>query len=207
MGLLNNILNSAKSNLESQARSTVAKGLNNAAFNATNKIAKGLNKKEKFTFAALPTSVEELKAMPEISLDTPYKTVALTLAVLCNFKNDPEATYAMLDVLRGPDPMSPAVKQMIAERLTDAEYKPFSFFEGAKPDNDYTPDKPYKITVMSNTYSFDNENWAHLLVQSNGADSERKIVLREKPSTKQWFLNDIQCLADIRIPTSQNPWA
>ena len=33
------------------------------------------------------------------------------------------------------------------------------------------------------------------------------IKLRKKPSTGQWFLNDIQCLSDIRVPASEDPWA
>ena len=41
-------------------------------------------------------------------------------------------------------------------------------------------------------------------VKSGGADSPRQIKLRQKPSTGQWFLNDIQCLSDIRIPTEED---
>ena len=66
---------------------------------------------------------------------------------------------------------------------------------------------PYAVSVASNPYSFTNENWAVMHVQSSGADSLRQIKLRKKPSTGQWFLNEIQCLSDIRIPVEADPWA
>ena len=92
----------------------------------------------------------------------------------------------------------------------DVDYKPFSYFEGATPKNNYTPNKPYKITVKSNQYSFTKEGsgheWVTLWVTSGGADNPRSIKLRKKGSTGQWFLNDIQCLSDIRTPANEDPW-
>jgi hypothetical protein len=164
------------------------------------------NKSHTFTFEKLPTTVDELKALPEAELTDCYATVALTLAVLCNYEADVNETIAMLDVLRGPDPTSAYGKQFLRDRLSGKYYKPRSFFKGATPDNNYTPSQPFTITVSSNKYSFDNENWATLYVTSGGADSPRPVKLRKKPSTGQWFLNDIQCLSDIRVPAEDDPW-
>lgn len=160
-----------------------------------------------FVFTSLPTNVSELKALPEAVLNSPYKTAALTLAVLCNYANDPDSTFEMLDFLKGPENVSEYEKQFIRERLKGKEYKSFSYFGGATPENGYTPVKPYTISVNENPYSFPDENWATLYVKSSGADSPRGIKLRRKPSTGQWFLNDIQCLSDIRIPVEADPWA
>lgn len=52
---------------------------------------------EKFTFNSIPKSLEELQALPEANLDSPYKTAALSLLVLCNYKNDVELTHTMLN--------------------------------------------------------------------------------------------------------------
>lgn len=42
----------------------------------------------------------------------------------------------------------------------------------------------------------------------SGADSPRPIKLRKKPSSGQWFLIGVPpCLADIRIPKSEDKWA
>lgn len=165
------------------------------------------NKEERFTFEALPTALNELQALPEAVLDSSFKTTALVLAVLCNFEKNENATYEMLDFLKGPDNVSPFEKQFIKERLAGKYYKTFSYFAGATPENSYVPTKPYTITVTETPYSYPQDNYATMYVTSSGADSPRAIRLRKKPSTGQWFLVEIQCLSDIRVPVEADPWA
>ncbi len=165
------------------------------------------NHEETFTFSELPSDINKLQCLPEASLTSPFATVALTLAVLCNYGQSVEKTIEMLDFLKGPESVSGFEKQFIKEHLGEETYKSFSYFEGSSPENNYTPSKPFRITVIENPYSFTNENWATLYVRSSGADSPRPVKLRKKPSTGQWFLNEIQCLADIRKPVSEDPWA
>ena len=62
--------------------------------------------RETFTFAALPESADELRALPEAAMDTPYKTAALTLCALCAFAADEKIGTEMLNALRGPRPLS-----------------------------------------------------------------------------------------------------
>ena len=178
-----------------------------AVHDAQGAIGKGKNRSEDFVFPSIPTSVAELSAIPEAKLDSAFKTTALTVLLLCNFENSPEATFEMLDFLKGPAELSTYEKQFIRERLQGKFYKTFSYFDGSSPENGYKPAVPYKITVYETPYSFDEENWATLYVKSSGADNMRQIKLRKKPSTGQWFLNDIQCLSDIRIPVEEDPWA
>ena len=168
---------------------------------------KGVKESKTFTFAYIPKNLDELKALPEASLDTAFKTTALAVLILCRFKDDPEAVYGMLDYLNGPDSVSNYTKGFIKERLEGKKYLPFSYFKGATVENNYTPSEPLTITVTSTPYSFDEENWATLYVTSAGADSPRGIKLRKKPSTGQWFITEIQCLSDIRLPVASNPWA
>lgn len=165
------------------------------------------NRTEEFVFQTFPTNPEELMALPEASLDTPFKTTALAMLALVNYEQSPEVCFAMLDALRGPDPMTPYAKSFIKERLSGKEYKVASFFKGATVENGYTPTQPLTIAVSENPYSYPEENWATMYVKSAGADSPRSIKLRRKPSTNQWFINDIQCLSDIRVPANQDPWA
>ncbi len=193
--------------LKKMAENTIKKEATQAVNKAVQSVGKGRNHTESFTFSALPTTVEELQALPEAKLDSAFKTAALTVAALCNFENSADKMFEMLDWLKGPENVSPFEKQFIKERLTDKAYKAFAFFAGATPQNGYKPTVPYTITVIENPYSFDNENWAILYVQSAGADNPYGIKLRKKPSTGQWFLNDIQCLSDIRVPTAEDKWA
>ena len=140
-------------------------------------------------------------------MDSAFKTAALTIVALCRYEHNADEAIAMLNFLKGPEDVSNQEKQFIRERLKGKEYKMRSYFNGATPENDYQPAIPYVISVSENPYSFDNENWATLYVTSGGADNPRPIKLRKKPSTGQWFLNDIQCLSDIRTPVSADPWA
>ena len=164
-------------------------------------------KTESHTFAALPESVDEMKAMPEGSLDDPFKTAALSICALCAYAAAPEIGTQMLDFLKGPQPLSPLNKQFLRDRFMDGKYYvPFSYFEGAVPGNDYTPAQPYKVTFFTNPYSYDNEGYVKLFVRSGGADSERYVVLRQKG--EQWFLWEYEgLLSGIRTPKSQDPWA
>lgn len=192
-----------KRTVSNAIRKEAVKTVNNAVSN----IGKGRNHTESFTFASLPTNVAELQALPEAKMDSAFKTAALTIAVLCNFEKDADATFAMLDYLKGPENVSTYEKGFITERLRDKGYKMRAFFEGATPENGYTPTEPLTVKIIENPYSFDNENWATLWVKSGGADNPSSIKFRKKPSTGEWFLNDIQCLSDIRLPAAEDKWA
>ena len=160
-----------------------------------------------FTFSFVPKNVQELSELAEACLDSAYKTAALTLLVLCRYKDSPEDCFEMLNLLKGPEDISNYEKQFLKERLTGKEYLPFSYFDGSDVENAYTPTSPLSISVYETPYSFENENWATLWVKSSGADNMRSIKLRKKPSTGQWFLNDIQCLSEIKKPKVLDKWA
>lgn len=202
-----NIFDTLKRIAGTAVKKEATKVVNNTVNNAVKAVGKGRNHSESFTFASLPNNVEELKALPEASLDSAFKTTALTIAVLCRYEESPEETFEMLNFLKGPAQVSGQEKQFIKEKLGGKRYKALSYFAGATPQNGYTPNVPYTITVSENPYSFDNEDWATLYVTSGGADNPRTMKLRKKPSTGQWFLNDIQCLSDIRLPVEEDPWA
>lgn len=199
MGIFDSLKKQAQAHLKKEAAKIVT--------DAVQTVGKGSNHSETFTFSVLPVNVDQLKLLPEASLDSAFKTTALTLLALCRYEQDQAAAFEMLDFLKGPEAVSTYEKQFIGERLKGKAYKVRSFFAGATPENNYQPMQPYRITVSETPYSFDNENWATLYVTSSGSDNPRPIKLRKKPSTGQWFLNDIQCLADIRVPVAEDPWA
>ena len=162
----------------------------------------------RISFPALPKSLEELKQMPEAQLKTPEHTAALTVAALCAFPDDHDACYLMLDYLRGPRPLSQMDKQFIRDRFMDGvDYVPRSYFEGATPENSYTPSLPYTVTLTDSAAQFAEEGYRRFDVRSGGADTPRQITLRLKPSTGEWFLWEQTLLVQIRKPTSQDPWA
>ena len=162
--------------------------------------------KKTFTFEALPKTPGELEALPEFEMTTPFMTAALTIAALCRYASSPEDCVQMLNLLRGPRPLSPFDLQFLRDRLTGRPYKTLSFFEGALPSNDYTPAVPYAVTVEDNPYSYQNDGYATLYLRSGGADNPRPVTLRKRGDGK-WLLWEQVLLADVRPPKSEDPWA
>ena len=113
----------------------------------------------------------------------------------------------MLNWLRGPRPLSGMDISFLNDRFRDGTHVPFSYFEGAKPENNYTPDEPYKLTIFTNPYSDDNEGYMKVFLESGGADNPREIVLRQRGSDGKWFLWEQFILVSIRDPKSADPWA
>ena len=164
------------------------------------------NKKETFTFAALPESLSQMQALPEATLDDPFKTAALTVCALCAYAADKEIGTQMLNWLRGPRPLSGQDISFLNDRFRDGHHVPFSYFAGAKPENDYTPTQPYCVTIETNPYSDANAGYKKLFIRSGGADNPREIVLRQK-GDGTWLLWDQFLLVGIRTPKSADPWA
>ncbi|MGI6264679.1 MAG: DUF6935 domain-containing protein [Acutalibacteraceae bacterium] len=181
--------------------------LKNAAQDLAAQATTPSNQSETFSFAALPESVGEMQALPEAAMDTPFKTAALTVCALCAYAADKEIGKQMLNFLKGPRPLTPTEIQFLNDRFMDGKtYLPFSYFAGAKPENDYTPSEPFTVTVTSNPYSYQNEGYATLYIASGGADSPRPLTLRRK-GDGQWCLWEQSLLVGIREPKSADPWA
>ena len=154
--------------------------------------------------------VEEIE---DVDRTDPYSVVALLVHTLCNY--DPEDTstfYEMLQYLLGDyQPISELTKQNIKDRMLQNdkyEYIGESYFNGAVPENDYTPDVPYEIEVKENPYTDSEEGYKKLYLKSNGADSPRPITLRLAKDGNYYVWGDsfMGLLADIKSPESDNPW-
>lgn len=160
-----------------------------------------------FTFDRLPQNVEEMKALPEAVLDSPYKAAALTVLALCRYGENKDDGIEMLNFLKGPAPLSAYQIQFLKERFMDGKkYIPFSYFDGATPENNYTPSMPYSITVFDDSYSNSENGYYRLNIRSGGADSPRQVKLRAKGGTT-WFLWEQYLMVGIRTPVKDDPWA
>jgi len=183
------------------------KTLKDASATLQKKARDASQKRWTVTFETLPKNLEELRALPEADLKEPYKAAALCIAAYCVWPDDREESKKMLQFLSGPRELTPMFFNQVQDRFMDGKnYIPFSFFEGATPENDYTPSKPYTITVYDNP-NYKAEGYYGVLLRSGGADSMRQLTLRHKPSTGQWFLWEDFTLGGIRIPKSADKWA
>ena len=211
MGLFDSLFDAAKNAAANAARSA-GRNLQNDAQGAVKQAVQNAadpGKTVKVTLSALPEGVENMAEMPEAALTDPAAAAALTVAALCAYAKDRSAGAAMLNFLRGPRPMSPMDENFIRDRFMDGkDYIPRSYFDGAKPENDYTPALPYTVSVKEQSNSREQEGYITLYLFSGGGDNPRPVTFRNKPSTGQWFLWEYAALlSGIRIPKSQDAWA
>ena len=163
-----------------------------------------------FTFDTLPATLEQLQALDICDLKQPQNTAALTLLALCAFPDSREECFRMLDFLNGPKPLTTYEKQFLADRFMDGQnYIPYSYFEGADPDNSYTPNKPYTLVIKENPHSRDDLSIGYLTLYftSGGSDTARHVKLRQKESTGEWFLYEQFLMVGIIRPSAEDPWA
>ena len=96
--------------------------LKSTAKQAVNTAAQSVgNKRETFTFASLPESLAQMQALPEASLDTPFKTAALTVLALCAYAADKNIGTEMLNRLRGPRPLNGQDISFLNDRFRDGK--------------------------------------------------------------------------------------
>lgn len=191
--------------LFSNIKKTVDKTVSNAAGNAVKTAVEKARSKD-VVFQRIPETFEEFAALPQASMSTPEDTAAMTVIAFCVYPRDRELSLKMIDLLRGPRPLSNADKQFIRDRFMDHDYIPRSYLRGANPGNDYAPSEPLTVTVSSNEYSYQEEGYAKMHLTSGGADSPRQITLR-KTKDGRWCLWEQYILVGIRQPESTNPWA
>lgn len=197
----------AKTDLNQKVRTSTQKLKKGVEDGISKGVTKAMMKKEDVTFQKLPQNLDELMVCEGSDLKSPFKTAAFMIAALNVYVNDKENGIKMIDYLNGPENVSTIAVQNYDFKLGDIPYVVRSYFKGAKPENDYTPDVPYVVHVEENPYSYQNEGYCTLYVDCGGADSARQIFMRKKGD--QWFIwgDQKQLTMSIRIPHSENKWA
>ena len=69
------------------------------------------------TFDRIPETVDGFCALPQASLTNEFDVAALTVLALCVYPVNREQSLAMLDVLKGPKPLTESEKQFIRDRF------------------------------------------------------------------------------------------
>ena len=163
------------------------------------------------TYDELINSKEKLLT---IDRTNPFNVVGAFVNTMCVYDpNNEELFFDMLQVLMGDmQPISNMMKQQIKDRMTQNDKYPYlgkSYFIGATPKNDYTPNQPLQVEVKTNPYTDEEEGFKRLFVKSGGADSDRPITVRLAKDGNYYVWSDqfMGLLSDIKGLESANPWA
>lgn len=159
----------------------------------------------KVTFEQMPQTARDLQALLEVYPQTDARNAgAFFIASLVRYVDSADDGLAMIDLLRGPRPMNDMDKDFLKDRLREKSYLPGAYFEGATPENDYAPDTPWTLLVYDDPMNAE-EGYLYIQVETTGADSRRRITLREKDGRYYlWEYSNV--LTGIRLPASQDPW-
>ena len=103
-------------------KSTAKQAVNTAANTAAQAIG---SKRETFTFPALPESLAEMQALPEASMDTPFKTAALTVLALCAYAADIADINACIQLHQPFRQIAAQPRRTIGQRHDDHGAPPF----------------------------------------------------------------------------------
>ncbi len=158
------------------------------------------------TWNALPATLSDFTAAAA-DLSRPENTCALFLAALQVYLRDADTGVAAMNLLRGPRPMNGYDIQFLRDRLRGKAYLPLAYFDGATPQNGYTPTCPYTLQVLPDPRPQDLEpGYLRVFLKTAGADSPRPIQLRRKGES--WYLWEYSSiLTGIRLPVQEDPWA
>ena len=173
-----------------------------------------------YTFDKLPTTVDELKKFSlksNVEGDYDYgmfAPMAATILALHAYGTDKDEAMKMLEYVYGPNQtFSNFDKQFVQTQFATAANKVLQncYFGGAKPENGYTPDKPFTITLEEGPYFIKAANGKperHMsFIYFAGADSERYMDVF-KSSGGTWYAyesNYKHLLASVKEPTGTAP--
>ena len=178
----------------------------------------------KYTFKKLPTNLEQIESFfaeeEKVVTDENgtewnyggFNAMAANICAACTFKggsnpSDPmfskDPVRDMFEYINGPAEKMNIAKTQMDNAITSMKqaietcgenvYK--SYFNGATPQNYYTPDQPYVLEMYKGPYYIESKETITgtrpttymILVKSGGADSERYIDVYESTKTNRWF--------------------
>lgn len=144
----------------------------------------------------IPKNMEEFFTLSAVSLDSPYKTAALTVVALCVFSQNKTLGIDILNYLRGNRVLTPFDIVYISDRIGNKNSDAvFSYFS----------DGEYKSVTVAGSYDGDDTvKCVNVYVKSNVKENFNKICLR-LCTDGRWHLWEQFLLTDIQPQKSKIP--
>ena len=152
--------------------------------------------KEKYSevlFHELPTDFDVFINIAESTLNLPEKAAALFIIALRIYAVDRKLGLKMISYLRNEESINEKeIKNLLSDPLEKRSYLPLAFFKGATPENSYTPDLPYIVTIKEDKKRSLRRKFKTLYIGCPGAGVYRPITLEKKKRKKinKNFLGD-----------------
>ncbi len=168
------------------------------------------NKFTEVVFHELPTDYNVFLNIVESTLNLPERAAALFILALRIYAVDNELGIQMLSYLRHLDSLEEQeIKKLLEEPLRKSRYIPLAYFKGASPQNCYTPDEPYVITIKEDSKKSLKRKYKTLYIGCPGAGIYRPITLvkikKRKVKNKRflgnpWFVEEY---ASLTLPVPE----
>ena len=162
------------------------------------------NKLTEVTFHELPTDFDIFINIAESTLNLPERVAALFILALRIYAVDSELGLEMLSYLRHQESLEPEeIRNLLEEPLKKSRFIPLAYFKGATPQNSYTPEEPYIITVKADSKRSLKRKYKTLYIGCPGAGVYRPITLvkvkKRKVKNKRllgnpWFVEEYASL-------------
>lgn len=162
------------------------------------------------TFHELPTDFDIFTNIAESTLNLPERVAALFILALRIYAVDSDLGLQMLSYLRHQETLEPnEIKNLLEAPLKRSRYIPLAYFKGATPQNSYTPDEPYIITVKTDSRRSLKRKYKTLYIGCPGAGIYRPITLvkvkKRKVKNKRllgnpWFVEEY---ASLTLPVPE----
>ena len=170
------------------------------------------------TFDRLPATAEELEQVDRTGENGKFVAVALLLAAYKTWVPEDEETCAAMMAALMESPSAEGVyteftRSFVKERMLQNgkwAYIADAYFDGASPENGYTPEEPLTVTLREYAYApqistiYGVELHVEKIVtEFSGADTERAVSVYEDPSDGRWYVfSDTYAglLSDVREP-------
>ncbi|MBR5341436.1 MAG: hypothetical protein IK151_05875 [Erysipelotrichaceae bacterium] len=160
-------------------------------------------KQVSITFPKIPQDLAEFRSIDRKGDNGRFVTMALLICAYKNWTLDNEDLCAemMKELMNSPtagNSYSNFTRSFVKERMMQNNKWKFiadAYFDGAAPNNGYTPSVPLTITLreypylpQTSTYYGKELKVDRIVSDFKGADSERSIQVYEDPTDGKWYI-------------------
>ena len=175
-----------------------------------------------YTFSTIPTNVEELKQYNISGDDGRYKVLALYIMSLRTWKPENQTDCEEMIGYLCNKQLSVYEKQRLTDQMKKGNqyrYLGNAFLNGATPANNYSPSKPYSITLTQDSVvdedqiyipanpSIPSPDQYRAFIYCKASDSGKWIDVYKSSKDGNWYMYKwMDLITSIKAPASSNPF-